>query len=357
MAMKRRIFLLMICVLLLPGLVAAEQFEGNVVTTTDTVLVTSPYGGALQRVSVREGETIMAGDTIATMQTTRYYAPEDGTIRGIFAEPGDVVSDEEAVLYIGPTCEYTVNCSTNKAYVSQDTKYVTVGETVYLTSITGKTYSGEGIITAVDQTGYTVETTSGDFYLGTNVYIYRDPEYYTESRLGRGTIYRKDETPVYGSGSLLKLHVKNGESVVRGQLLFETVSGDMACTASGDGVITSDATGVIATLNIAAGDTIVKDSVLMTVIPEGNYEIAFLISEDLLNSVHVGQSADIVFDWSEDIAEVVSGMVTRISYISEVSESEDGENTTTATQFKGYISFPADTSVKEGMSVTIETID
>ena len=355
MAIRRKISLLILCVLLFPGLAAAEQFEGNVAATTDTVLVTSPYGGTLQTVAVREGQKISAGDTIAAMQTTKYYAPEDGTIRGIFAEPGDTLSDTEAMLYIGPASEYTVNCSTNKAYVSQDTKYITIGEPVYLVSITGETYSGEGIVTAVDQTGYTVETTSGDFYLGTNVYIYRGPDQYTEARLGRGTIYRKDETPVYASGSLLKLYVENGETVTRGQLLFETISGDMAYTASQDGVITSGVTGVISSLNVAVGDAVTKDSVLMTVIPTGSYEIEFLISEDLLNSVYIGQDASIVFDWSEDLADIVPGKVTRISYASEPNEGTD--STTTATQFKGYITFAADATVKEGMSVTIETMD
>jgi len=350
MAMKKLMSILAACLLLIPGLAAAEEFEGNVVAT-NTVLVTSPYGGSLESVLVREGQKIEVGDTIATMHTTQYYASEDGIIRGIFAEPGDAVSSSEAVLYIGPANEYTISCTTNKAYASQDTKYVTVGETVYIVSVTDDSYSGVGIITEVNQESYTVQTTSGDFYLERNVYIYRSPDYETETRLGRGTVYRQDEMPIYGSGSLLKLYVENGETVTRGQLLFETVSGDMAYDASQDGVITSDVSGVISSLNIAVGDTISKDSVLMTVIPTGDYEIEFLIGEDLLSSVYVGQDATIVFDWSEDVGEVLSGVVTHISYESETSTES------TETQFKGYISFSADDTVKQGMSVTIETID
>ncbi|HPF87387.1 MAG TPA: HlyD family efflux transporter periplasmic adaptor subunit [Candidatus Limiplasma sp.] len=351
MAMKRLMSLLTACLLLVPGLAAAEQFEGNVVAT-ETELVTSPYGGSVKTVEVRQGQKIEVGDTIATMETTKYYAPEDGTIRGIFAETGDSLSTAEALLYIGPTNEYTISCTTNKAYASQETKYVRLGETVYIVSITDDTYSGEGIITSVDQESYTVETTSGDFYLERNVYIYRDADYDTESRLGRGTVYRKSETAVYGSGSLLKLYVENGEEVTRGQLLFETVSGDMSYTASDDGVITSTVSGVISSLNIAIGDTISEDSVLMTVIPTSSYEIEFLIGEDLLSSVYVGQPASIVFDWSEDLGEVVEGTVTRISYTSEESTDSSSE-----AQFKGYITFEADDTVKEGMSVTIETTD
>ena len=235
MAMKRILSVLAAGLLLIPGLAAAEEFEGNVVATS-TMLVTSPYGGSLATVQVREGQEIQVGDTIATMETTKYYASEDGVIRGIFAEPGDALSSTDAVLYIGPVSEYTISCSTNKAYVSQETKYVTIGEKVYIVSVTDSTTTGEGIVTKVDQSAYTVETTSGDFYLGKNVYIYRSSGYETESRLGRGTIYRQEENPMYGSGSLLKLYVQNGDTVTRGQLLFETVSGDMFYAASQDGV-------------------------------------------------------------------------------------------------------------------------
>jgi multidrug resistance efflux pump len=354
MAMRRMMSILAAGLLLIPGLAVAEEFEGNVVATS-TVLVTSPYGGSLATVQVRAGQKIEVGDTIATMATTKYYASEDGTIRGVFAQPGDALSSTEAVLYIGPTSEYTVSCTTNKAYVSQETKYVTVGEKVYIVSVTDNTNTGEGIVSKVDQTAFTVETTSGDFYMGKNVYIYRSPGYETESRLGRGTIYRQSENPIYGSGSLLKLYVQNGDIVTRGQLLFETVSGDMNYTASQDGVITSNVTGVISSLKAAVGDTIVKDAVLMTVIPTESYEIEFLIGEDLLSSVHVGQNATIVFDWREDVGEIINGVVTRISYKSEKTDSTTG--TTAETQFRGYISFTADDTVKQGMSVTIETID
>ena len=354
MATKRLMSILAACMLLIPGLAAAEEFEGNVVAT-ETVLVTSPYGGALETVPVRQGQRIEAGDTIATMQTTKYYASEDGIVCGIFAEIGDALSTSEALLYIGQTDQYTISCSTNKAYVSQDTKYVTIGETVYIIGVTDDDCYGEGIVTKVDQESYTVETTSGEYYLEKNVYIYRDADYTTELRLGRGTIYRLDETPIYGSGSLMKLYVENGETVTRGQLLFETISGEMAYSASGDGVITSDVTGVVSELNIAVGDTVSKDSILMTVISDDSYEIEFLIDEDLLSSVYIGQPASIVFDWSEDVGGPIDGVVTRISYTSETPDSTN--DSISETQFRGYLSFMADDSVKQGMSVTIETID
>ena len=112
---------------------------------------------------------------------------------------------------------------------------------------------------------------------------------------------------------------------------------------------------MISSLKIAVGDTIAKDAVLMTVIPTDSFEIEFLIGEDLLSSVYVGQKATIVFNWREDVGEIINGVVTRISYTSEATDS--ASDSTSETQFKGFISFTADDTVKQGMSVTIETID
>jgi len=336
--------------LLVPGLAAAEELEGNVVAAQSTI-VTSPYGGVVRSVSVREGQTVQEGDVIATMQTTKVYAPESGIVRGIFAETGDDVTDT-AVLYIAPESQYTISCTTDKAYNAQENDYIRIGESVYIVYLSNKKYNGYGIVTAVDGSSYTVETTEASLYMDTTVYIYRNEDYTSENRLGNGTVDRVSETAIYGSGSLLKVYVENGEEVTRGQLLFETVDGEMLCTASEDGVITADTAGTIESLNIAAGDTISKDDVLMTVIQSGQYEIEFAITEDLLSSVYVGQEATISFNWNEQLGEFVQGTVTRISYISDEDSTD-----TSSVQYLGYISFTADDSVKLGMSVTVETLD
>ena len=348
--MKKLFAILSVCMLLVPTLAAAEAFEGNVVAAQSTI-VTSPYGGVVESVSVREGETVEVGDTIATMQTVKVYAPEDGTICGIFAETGDDVTDT-AVLYIAPDNQYTISCTTDKAYNAQENDYIRLGESVYIVYLSNKNYNGYGIVTAVDGSSYTVETTDADLYMDTTVYIYRNAEYESENRLGNGTVERVDETAIYGSGSLLKVYVENGEEVTRGQLLFETVDGEMLYTASAEGVITAETTGTIETLDIAAGSSIAKDDIMMTLVQSGQYEIEFTISEDLLNSVYIGQEATISFNWNEETGETVQGTVTRISYT-----SEDEDTDSTETSYIGYISFEADETVKQGMSVTIETLD
>ena len=48
------------------------------------------------------------------------------------------------------------------------------------------------------------------------VYLYRSPDYASTSRIGRGTVGRTPEIAVSGSGSTLRMHVKDGDKVSRG---------------------------------------------------------------------------------------------------------------------------------------------
>lgn len=51
-----------------------------------------------------------------------------------------------------------------------------------------------------DESKYTVEVTGGEFYMGETVDIYRNSEYETASRIGRGTVGRTQAVAVNGNG-------------------------------------------------------------------------------------------------------------------------------------------------------------
>jgi multidrug resistance efflux pump len=362
--LSKKLIALIAAVLMMPPALAGaeEELEGNVVAG-DTIPVTAPYGGTISSISLREGALISVGDTVATMQTTKVLAPEDGTVRGVFSQEGDTL-DKTTVLYIAPVSKYTIACTIEKAYNAIDTKYVKIGETVYINNKRDGTYKAEGIITAVSGSGYTVQTTAGELYMEDTVYIYRDEDYSAESRIGSGTVGRTAELAITGSGSLLKLYVEDGEEVERGQLLFETVEGTLDALGEYSDVVTSDVSGVIAKINVTAGQKVSKGDVLLTVYQQDSYQIEFSIDEDLLSVVHVGDTVNIVFNWNEETGNVIQGTVTGISYISESSAStttgQSGSDTTSetsATKYTGYIAFQADDTVRLGMSVTVSTID
>ena len=160
-------------------------------------MIAAPYGGIVQDVAVRVGDSVDIGDRIATVATTKVYAMTEGTISGVFANEGDAAADVKerygALCYIEPINRFTLSASTEKAYNSSENRYIHIGETVYLSCTKDGTHQGRGVITAIDKENedkYTVEVTGGEFYMGETVAIYRDSAYSKESRIGRGTVGR-----------------------------------------------------------------------------------------------------------------------------------------------------------------------
>ena len=205
---------------MLPLIALAETtFDGTVVAG-DAVSVTAPFGGTVSSFSLRAGGLISVGDTVAAIGTTKVYAPGDGTVAGVFAQAGDAVESVNsrwgAVMYIMPTNKYTITADIDKAYNSSETKYVNIGETVYISCTADGSHTATGIVTAASGNTYTVETTAGALVMEETVYLYRSPDYASTSRIGRGTVGRTAEITVSGSGSTLRMHVKDGDKVSRG---------------------------------------------------------------------------------------------------------------------------------------------
>ena len=355
---KKVLALLLTALLTLPSLAfAAEEFEGNVAAGA-TVAVTAPYGGTVKSVDIREGQLIAVGDTVAQLETTQTLAPIDGTVRGIFSAVGATL-DKTTVLNIAPLSKYTVTCTIDDAYTTIDTLYVTLGEKVYIRCKKDGTHKAEGIITAVNGSSYTVQTTAGELYMEETVYIYRSEAYTAKTRIGSGTVGRTAEIAITATGGLLSLAVSEGETVERGQLLFETVEGSLDTGVANSAAITATTAGAVASIKVAAGQSVSKGDVLYTVYLPGKYQIAFTIDEDMLSVVNVGDTVDITFHWNEDNGTAVSGTVTGISYVSTSSDTAAASSTsaTSAAQYTGYASFTADDDVRLGMSVTVTTLD
>ena len=94
--MKKMTILLALCLALgavLPGFALAETtFDGTVVSG-ESVSVTAPFGGTVDSFTPAVGDRISEGDVIASVKTTKVYASIDGTVTGVFGQPGDTVSD------------------------------------------------------------------------------------------------------------------------------------------------------------------------------------------------------------------------------------------------------------------------
>jgi len=333
---------------------AEMTFEGSVVCE-EKVAVSAPFGGTISGMRLRVGDVIELGQAVAQISTTRVYAPADGTISGIFAQPGDgaegICARYGAVMYVEPTNRYVVEASTAKAYNSSETKYIHMGEKVYLRCTQDGSHTGTAMVTAIkepDESGhvaYTLEVTGGAFYIGETVAIYRDAEYADASRIGHGTIAQNSAIKVEGGGSVLKIHVSQGESVERGQLLFETVEGTLDGLFATEDIVYSDIGGVVASVDAANSASVSKGSAIIMVYPRSAFQLKVPVSELDLAYIQPGDTVRIDFEWDIDGEHSTTGVVESISA---VNAAEGG-----MAVYDAYINFECDDSVRLGMTVIV----
>ena len=346
-----------LCAALIPAQALGETVFSGEVTVSGTQVIAAPYGGTVSGVRVRVGDSVRIGDPIATVETAKTYAMTEGTISGVFAHEGDAADGVKerygALVYIEPINRFTLACSTERAYNSSENRYIHIGETVYLSCTKDGSHRGRGIVTALDEQNdeaFSVEVTGGEFYMGETVDVYRSSDYAASTRIGRGTVSRTAPVAVNGEGSVLRMHVRPGDTVERGELLFETVSGTLDGLYAPDTQVVSDIAGVIATVDATNGTSVEKGAKLVTVYPEEAMQVKMVISEGDLSDIKVGDSASIEFNWDADSGRRFEGTISSISY---VSEESDKESAPAGAQYVAYIDFTPDETVRIGMTVVV----
>ena len=327
------------------------SYEGTV-TAGEAVPVPALYGGRVKEISVRKGDRVNKGDPIAQIGTTLNYAPLEGTVSGLFVAEGDdaesIAERYGALLYIEPLHKYMIKATNEKAYNSSETRFIHLGETVYLSCTADGSHQGVGVITALTESGYNVEVTAGELYMGEKVGIYRSPDYAKESSLGRGTVDRTTPVAVKGTGSVLKLHVKNGDFVERGELLFETVEGNLDGLYSPQTGITAPIAGIVASVETSAGSSVNKGDSVIKLYPLENLQIEFNLPEEDLFAITEGSAVTIEFTWDNDGSMLTSGVISAISHMSEAEEEKSEKMI-----YKAYVNFTPADDVRLGMTVTL----
>jgi len=344
----------LLCLSLTAGMALADvdfSYEGEVVAG-DALPVPVAFGGRLESVNVQTGSWVNEGDVIGEIGTTPNYAPVEGTVAGLFAVPGDatesVTERYGAVLYIEPTHRYIINGTDEKAYNDSENHYLHQGEKVYLSCLSDGSHTGTGMITVFPESGYTIEVTGGNFYLGEKVDIFRQEDRDAKSRIGRGTVARAKPVAVKGSGSVLKLHVENGDFVERGELLFETVEGGLDGLYAPDSRVIAPASGVVASAEKHAGDTIAKGDALIKINPANSFLVQFTIPESELFSLREGQPVTMALYWDDDSGKTYDGVIQHISYIKEEQKTD-----TDRKAYRAYATFEADERIRLGMTMIV----
>lgn len=345
--------------LMLTGSASAISFTGTV-AAGNTLEIYAPIGGTVESVQASVGQKVTSGDVLANLRTTKIYASEDGVITGIFAQSGDNAENISerygAVMYIEGDTLYTISASTENAYNAATNKLVHVGEEVYLYCYSHGTHTGTGVITSIEGTDYNVNVISGEFLVGETVSIFRGESTASADRIGRGELMRKSPTAVTGNGSIVSIAVNNGDTVQRGDLLFETLDGSFDGLYMTGSNIASSADGVIAQLNLKQGEKIEKDGVAAILYPDGAMRVEAQISEYDLSELAVGDTVNVELNWNQDDEVNYPGTISMISAIADESAGENSEINSGVT-YTVYVDFTPDENTRYGMSAVVSTLD
>jgi len=337
---------------LLTGAALADSLTLNgSVAAGKTVEVYAPIGGTIQAVVAEVGQEVTETDVLYSLKTTKVYADEDGTVTGIFGFPGDsaqtVTTRYGAVMYLEASSVYSVSASTDNAYNTTDTKFVHVGETVYLQCRSNNSRYGKGTITSIEGTSYKVDVTQGTFIPGDSVDVYRDEAHSNAQKIGRGTVSRVSPTAVTASGSIVRIAVRDGDKVKRGDLLLETLDGTFdGYYMSGTDILAGSA-GIVGSMSASQGSAIQGGSVVAVIYPVSGMRVEATVPEDSRASIKKGDKVRIELEADE--SKVYEGTVRMVSSL---AESGSGEAT-----YKVLIDFTPDQDVNFGMSVVVTTIE
>ena len=349
--MKKKMICLVLCLLMLAPLCAASAEEVTVSTANatvdaaNTVQLTAPFAGVLLPYDWDGGERISSGDVVLELDTTKLYAPADGTLQGVFAEEGDLCEDVIAqygkIANIEKDEARAINATTSGRYNSDENKELHVGSTIYVEQTDDTSNTGEGRITALNGSAYSVELTAGEFVEGDQVKLYRDEKMGSKTCIGSGVLVRGADVAVQGSGRILKSYCRQGQQVKKGQLLFELAPADCAPTVT-DGSLKADCDGILE-LKAASGQQVYKGQVLAVLHDLSAMEVTAQVDEVDLDKVRVGDTLKVVFDRYPDTE--LSGTVLSMAGL--------GVQKQNATYYDVKLSLSTSLELLPGMNATV----
>ena len=348
----KKILALVFCLSLCVTWALADTLTLNgTIAAGTTVEVYAPVGGAVEKVSAEVGQALEADDALFTFRTSKIYATENGRVTGVFGEPGDsadtVAQRFGAVLYLEGESVFTVAASTEGAYNATDTKFVHVGERVYIQCRSSSERSGAGLITSIDGAKYTVRVTAGSFIEGDSVDIYRDSARSNTQKIGKGTVARLSPTAVTASGAIVRVAVANGDRVKRGDLLLETLDGSFDGLYMSGTTVTAGSSGVLGSLNVNQGGSVQKNAVVAVLYPLDGMRVEATVPEDSRSEIKPGDR--VLIELESDESRTYDGVVTMVSAVAEQGAGE--------VSYKVLVSFTPDEYAHFGMGVLVTTLE
>ncbi len=335
-------FAALLLLLTLSAACALGATANAVIVAPVTAKITAPFSGTLLPFDLTAGDEVAAGDTLFTMDTVPVYATQSGTVSAVFAKAGDdasgVISHYGSLAVIEPTRALYVAADNSQAYDDDENRYLHAGETLYLKCGSEK---GTGLVTSVSGNAYTVEILTGSFDVGDTVRCYRESGTPSDSETGRGRVTRYPDISVAAEGRIAAVHVKAGDTISVGDLLFEVIDGQSAKGAPLS--LTAPVSGAITALSTASGAQVYRGQLLCEIADLTQLELSAEVDELDLSAISVGSA--LTFTLDAYAGETFSGMVTEIRPI--------GITRQNATYYDVRITLPAGKTLLPGMNATV----
>ena len=321
--------LILLLALMLSATALAEVYEGKTAALSTTAVVAGA-SGLLQSLHVEAGQQVTEGESLMSLKPTPGFAAQDGTVSLIEGDVGDAI--DGTLLTLLPLERYLIHCTVEKAYQRAENTLVHSGERVYMRCTADGSHRAVGVLTLIEGEEYRVVTLGGELYLGETVYLYRDESFAADQRIGIGTVVSNDTQGYEASGTLTKLLVREGDTVERGQLLYELDGGEIASPASG----------IVTAVAVQAGSAVEKDQVVAEIVPDGQICVEIQVDEGEASKLIAGEAVSLTLSCDAD-ERSFDGTVLESAWL-----AEDG-------QYTVRILPESDMRLPLGISVTVRT--
>jgi HlyD family secretion protein len=363
--------------------------SGNgTVSDASNYSLTSPNAGTIDKLPVKQGDTVTAGQVIAhinnpssaqsvsqqqsalqnaennleqseeSLHSLNVKAPAAGRVKSILVSSGDDLSQMSksmgSLAVISTKGTMTVNIAGSK---------LSVGDGVTVTdSAKGQTYSGT-VTSVTGQAGAVVTVATDLPGVGDSVTVKKGT-----AEVGNGMLALSDSVPVQssGSGTISSVNASENQIVSKGQILFNldstlaenqikamqaAVSAAQsqlaaAKTAQGKDTITSPVKGVIAELDVKNGDSLSSGAAVATIINPNSMQTVVSVDELDISKVKLGQKANVTMNAAS--GKSFSGAVSQIDPI--------GTSSNGVTDYNVTVTIDNPTNVMVGMTTSADII-
>ena len=344
--MKKLLALLLTLLLMLPLLSASAEaltLEGTV-ECVQSLPIFSLAKGNVNEIRCAVGDRVTQDRCIVTVTTTKVYAPVTGKV-WLWGNAGDkmdeLTAQYGAAAYIEPSQPYTIK--TRAVDANGRAAEAHPGQRVYLICMTDGKKTGEGVITVVSGGEFTVQVEQSNFADSDVISIYTTADHAANNRIGRGNLTRAGISACGGTGYIVRTHVKSGDAVQKGDLIYETVEGSFLPGAARLDEIAVPEDGVIAEMKVGRGQEMDDKTIVALLYPDAQMRVRALAPESALSDYRVGDTVYI----TGQSGKTWMGIIEKISQIPEESENPYDRF------YPLYITVAKNDGLYYGMNVTV----